>query len=655
VARSIADKVLVVDDDPAFHKLVESVLTPAGIQHESVHSGEEALRAVTKGTPRAVIIDGLLPGMRGDVVAARLRERWTQAQLPIVFVSAFFRDLRSRKRLLNECQVDAVLHKPITPEELKRALARIPALAPKALPMGEELPDDFELDITTAAEMLTDYLVIAQERVASLRASLAGLTGADPKAALQGVRNDAHKFRGTGGSFGLPEVTRLGAQIEEFIEAQKEKALTPTNRAKISGWVDALSLVLARAGASIPSPGMSGAVRPLRVLLLDGPGELAVSCAEAAKKGAPIRLFADATEALISAAEEAADVIFIAADRDGYDGNELCSRFAKEGLGPVVLMATDSGFQARLEAQGFGARGYVHRLPDAASLLRVAPDFAAPPRGVTVLVVSADHAQLDALAVQLSKDGLAAVPCEDPKTLFETLDQTEPALVLLSTELPGVNGLSLLRALRGDARHGWVPVMALLESRERRERVAALEAGADEVLTFPVDEGELFAQIRVQIRRWAREHRTRPVRGLPGFIGGEELHEEIERALVLARRGRAFSVMVFDAELPHLQRSRGRLEVDAAVAALGARLKVVFRSSDVVASLGGGRFGVLLHDLVRADAERLLQTHLDAFNMGGPLSTGLQVLVRGGLATFPEVQGGARELIEAATKALRVP
>src|SRR5262249_32645491 len=100
---------------------------------------------------------------------------------------------------------------------------------------------------------------------------------------------------------------------------------------------------------------------------------------------------------------------------------------------------------------------------------------------------------------------------------------------------------------------------------------------------------------------------------------------------------------------------RGRLEVDAAVAALGARLKVVFRSSDVVASLGPGRFGVLLHDLDRTDAERLMQTHLESFNVGGPLSSGLQVMVRGGLATFPEVQGGAHALLEAATKALRTP
>src|SRR5439155_2397185 len=136
-----------------------------------------------------------------------------------------------------------------------------------------------------------------------------------------------------------------------------------------------------------------------------------VSCAEAAKKGLPVRLFADAKEAIHSATDEAADVIFVAADRPGYDGLELCERFAKEKLGPVVLMASDAGYGARLQAQKAGARGYVHRLPDAASLLRVAPDFAAPPRGVTVLVMSHDRAELDEHAMTLSSDGIAAVPC----------------------------------------------------------------------------------------------------------------------------------------------------------------------------------------------------------------------------------------------------
>lgn len=655
MARSIAEKILVVDDDPAFHKLVESVLTPAGLPFESVHSGEEALRAVARGCPRAMIIDGLLPGMRGDDVALKMREKWTPAQLPIVFVSAFFRDLRSRQRLTRECQVDAVLHKPITPEELKRALARLPQLASATEGDTAELPDTFELDISTAAELLTDYLVIAQERMVSLRGAILGLTGSDARGALKQVRADAHKFRGTGSSFGLPEVTRLGAQIEDFIDAHGEKSLTPTNRAKLAGWVEALGLKLARAGASIPSPGLSGATRPLRVLLLDGPGELAVSCAEAAKRGLPVRLFDSAEAAMISATEEAADVVFIAADRPGYDGLQLSEQFVAEGLGPVVLMASDAGFSARLDAQKAGARGYVHRMPDAASLLRVAPDFAAPPRGVTVLVVSGNRTELDAMAVTLSEDGLAAVPCQDPRALFDCLDQNEPALVLMSSELPGVNGLALLRALRADARHGWIPAVVLAKTKERRERIEALDAGADDVLAPPVDDAELFARLRVQIRRWAHEQRTRPVKGLPGFIGPESLLEEIDRALTLARRGRTFSVMVFDAELPHLRRGRGRLEADAAVASLGARLKQVFRESDVVASLGAGRFGVLLHDLARADAERLLQTHLDQFNVGGPLSAGLQVLVRGGVASFPEVQGSASVLLDTAIRGLRIP
>jgi PleD family two-component response regulator len=226
-------------------------------------------------------------------------------------------------------------------------------------------------------------------------------------------------------------------------------------------------------------------------------------------------------------------------------------------------------------------------------------------------------------------------------------------MVMMNAELPGVNGLSLLRALRADARHGWLPVVILAKSKDMQEQLEALEAGADDVLTLGFDKADLFARLRVLIRRWARQQRIQPVRGLPGFIGAEALMVEIDRALTLARRGRTFSVMVFDAELPPLLKGQGRLAGDAAVASLGARLKTVFRQSDVVASIGASRFGVLLYDLAQPDAERLLRTHLNNFN-GGSAITSLEVTVKGGVASFPEVEGGAAALIEAAITALSV-
>ena len=645
----LTDQVLIVDDDPGFHRLVESVLVPTGVKCHAVRTGEEALKLIEASKPKLMLIDGLLPGMRGDEVAHRVRALYSQEQLPLLFVSAFFRDIKSRQRLLNVIKVDAVLHKPISVEDLKRAIARFPGMTPE--PQALQPEDELELDITTAVELLTDFLLLAAERVVNMRAALPELRGKEAKAAIKTFRTEAHRFRGTGGSFGLPEVSRLGAQMEDLFEKYKDGTLTAAALASMAGMLDALEVKLVRAGATVPLPGGGKVARPLKVVVVDGSGDLALSCSEAAGKGYPVRLFPDPHGALLSSMEEKPDVVFIAADRPSIDGLELCQEFVKAGIGPVVLMANDAGFAARLKAQAKGATGYVHRLPDAASLLKMAADFAGHPRGVSVLALAADRTLLGTVAESLSADGFAVTPCLDPRELFDALDQSSPALIVLATELKGVNGLSLLKAIRADARHGQLPVVMLAKGDSRKERMEAFESGADDVLSAPLNGHELLARVRVMVRRRAQSLQSRGST-LPNFPNLPVLLEELERAILLARRGRTLALLVFEGGLMTLQEARGRLEADAAVAAMGARLRASFRVSDVVAHLGAARFGVLLHDVSQKDAERLLKHNLALFSDGGPFGENVTLAVKGALSTFPEERGGPDAMVDVALKAL---
>ncbi|MHB8873376.1 MAG: response regulator, partial [Myxococcaceae bacterium] len=406
--NSISERVLVVDDDPSFARLVEKALEPAGIGCVCVRSAEEALKLTANEAPRGVVTDGLLPGIRGDELALRLRRLYPREKLSIVFVSAFFRDMKSRLHLTGTCQVDLVLHKPIGIEELRRAFARLPRLAPAALPVLEPVSEaaDHELNVASAVEMIAEYLALATERVQAMRSALDALRTPGQETALGMLRVEAHRFRGSGGSFGLPEVSRLGAQLEDLLAAEPRGELSAAAHARLTGLIEALEAKVSRAGAGATAGDASPPrVLPLRLLVVDGPGELSVSCTEAAARGLPIRVVADPMTAQEAAAADPPDVAFVAGDRPELDGLWAAELLRGSGVRPVVLMARRGTFEERLRAQELGVEGYLHRLPDAAALWRAAAEFARPAPGGKVLGVDGDRAALAELAAAVAGRG----------------------------------------------------------------------------------------------------------------------------------------------------------------------------------------------------------------------------------------------------------
>jgi len=93
-------------------------------------------------------------------------------------------------------------------------------------------------------------------------------------------------------------------------------------------------------------------------------------------------------------------------------------------------------------------------------------------------------------------DWVRAAPAADGTLASERFD-----LVLLDLGLPGGDGLDVLRALR--ARHDATPVIVLTARDGRGDRVAGLDAGADDYLVKPFELDELNARIRAVLRRHA--------------------------------------------------------------------------------------------------------------------------------------------------------
>ncbi|MBS1106179.1 MAG: two component transcriptional regulator, winged helix family, partial [Deltaproteobacteria bacterium] len=116
-----------------------------------------------------------------------------------------------------------------------------------------------------------------------------------------------------------------------------------------------------------------------------------------------------------------------------------------------------------------------------------------------VLVVEDDRLLGDALRVGLAQAGFAADWVHDGSAGLMALASEPFAAVVLDLGLPKLSGLDLLKRLRGAGNA--VPVLILTARDAVPDRIAGLDAGADDYLVKPVDLGELAARLRALVRR----------------------------------------------------------------------------------------------------------------------------------------------------------
>jgi two-component system, OmpR family, KDP operon response regulator KdpE len=117
-----------------------------------------------------------------------------------------------------------------------------------------------------------------------------------------------------------------------------------------------------------------------------------------------------------------------------------------------------------------------------------------------ILVVDDEPQILRALATNLKARGYDVELAATGEKALELAARKHPDLVVLDLGLPGIDGLEVIRGLRG-----WtaVPIVVLSVREAESEKVAALDAGADDYVTKPFGMDELLARLRAALRRAA--------------------------------------------------------------------------------------------------------------------------------------------------------
>jgi len=120
---------------------------------------------------------------------------------------------------------------------------------------------------------------------------------------------------------------------------------------------------------------------------------------------------------------------------------------------------------------------------------------------VKILVVDDEKDIVDLVSYNLEMEGFRVLKAYDGETALRMVKTGSPDLVILDLMLPGLQGLDVCRAIRGNPRSASLPIIMLTAKGEEVDRVLGLEMGADDYIGKPFSVRELCARVRAVLRR----------------------------------------------------------------------------------------------------------------------------------------------------------
>ncbi|HRF96695.1 MAG TPA: response regulator transcription factor, partial [Aggregatilineales bacterium] len=119
-------------------------------------------------------------------------------------------------------------------------------------------------------------------------------------------------------------------------------------------------------------------------------------------------------------------------------------------------------------------------------------------RAQSILVIEDDEDTAEMVCTLLETAGFEAVSVGKGGTALDEIAMLSPDLVLLDIHLPDMNGLEILKKVRS---HSFLPMIVMSGFERDRDRVVALEAGADDFMSKPFSPDELVARVKALLRR----------------------------------------------------------------------------------------------------------------------------------------------------------
>jgi DNA-binding response OmpR family regulator len=171
---------------------------------------------------------------------------------------------------------------------------------------------------------------------------------------------------------------------------------------------------------------------------------------------------------------------------------------------PAIYVSAQDNFDDRLAAVREGAEGYFIKPVDVQALsVRIDEKIAKNTvRSYRVLVVDDDEFFLSFFDAVLSSAGMHVKSLIDPTQILIAIKKFKPELILTDLHMPQCNGIEMAKLIRQNNHYLDIPIVFLSSETEMEKQIGALETGADDFLTKPIDPEKLISSIAARAERY---------------------------------------------------------------------------------------------------------------------------------------------------------
>ncbi|MGE5660162.1 MAG: response regulator [Actinomycetota bacterium] len=319
----------------------------------------------------------------------------------------------------------------------------------------------------------------------------------------QQAKHEAHKLVGSLSIFGSLVGSQIARELEDWFQPQVY--LISSQAEQMIGQVEQLRRELQQK-PNLETQSQLVAYLPL-MLIVDDDVILAERIRiEAIAWELRVELATDLNVARKAIAQSPPDVILLDLNFPGSENGfslleELMQRVPKI---PVLAFTGRGTLSDRLEVVRLGGCTFLQKPLPTYEILKAVTDVLK--RSQTrhcnrVLVVDDDTVAIDRLSALLKPLTVEVTGLSHPQKFWEVLTQTEPKLLVLDLEMPGVNGVELCQAVRSDPKWQQLPILFLSAHTDATHLDSAFAVGADDYLSKAITDAELVTRIIHRLRR----------------------------------------------------------------------------------------------------------------------------------------------------------